>query len=117
MHSDKRFQGMLPAYSLAAPALGWLLLLLGSLRARVGRIDTAWLTDGFLRCAAAAGVLGVMSWATWHILDGVLGRSLPAQVVAVSLALAAGGIAYVSAALGFAIPELDQLARLRRPLR
>ena len=29
MHSDKRFQGMLPAYSLAAPALGWLLLLLG----------------------------------------------------------------------------------------
>lgn len=93
------------------------LLLLGSLRGRVGRIDTAWLTDGFLRCAAAAGVLGVMSWATWHILDGVLGRSLPAQLVAVSLALGAGGVAYVAAALGFAIPELDQLARLRRPLR
>lgn len=93
------------------------LMLLGSLRTRVGRIDTAWLTDGFLRCAAAAGVLAVMSWATWTILDGALGQSLPAQAIAVSFALAAGGVAYVSAALGFTIPELEQLARLRRPLR
>jgi len=93
------------------------LMLLDALRRRVGRIDTAWLTDGFLRCTAAAGVLAVMSWATWHILDGALGGSLPAQVIAVSAALGVGTVSYVAAAQAFAVPELSQLARLRRPLR
>lgn len=93
------------------------LMLLDALRRRVGRIDTAWLTDGFIRCAAAAGVLAVLSWATWHILDGLLGRSLPAQAVSVGMALLMGVISYLAAAQAFAVPELSQLARLRRPLR
>ncbi|MFN8110002.1 MAG: murein biosynthesis integral membrane protein MurJ [Thermoleophilia bacterium] len=103
--------------STSAVSLFSFLALLYALRGRVGRIDTAWLLDGFLRCLAASGMLAVMSWATWRILDDLLGRSLPAQVVTVGAALALGTAGYISAARAFFIPELGQLAQLRRPLR
>ncbi|MCB0872270.1 MAG: murein biosynthesis integral membrane protein MurJ [Actinobacteria bacterium] len=93
------------------------LMLVIELGKRVGRLDNAWLIDGFMRCGAAAIVLGVMSWATHRVLDDLLGRTLPAQAVSVSLALAAGTASYIAAVRAFGVPELAQLATLRRPLR
>jgi putative peptidoglycan lipid II flippase len=93
------------------------LVLLRLLGRQVGGLRTDLLLDGFGRCLAASAVLGVMSWATFTVLDGALGRSLPAQLVCVGGAMAAGTLAYLAAAQAFEVPELRRLARLARPLR
>jgi putative peptidoglycan lipid II flippase len=93
------------------------LVLLHMLGREVGGLRTDLLLDGFGRCLAAGLVLGVLSWATFTVLDGALGRSLPAQLVSVGGALAAGTFAYLAAAQAFEVPELRRLARLARPLR
>lgn len=92
-------------------------ILLEMLRREIGGIDVADMVDGFVRSAGGAVVLAVIAWSTWHILDGGLGRSLPAQAITVGLGLAAGAVAYVAAAQAFELPELRRMARLVRPLR
>jgi putative peptidoglycan lipid II flippase len=68
---------------------------------------------------AAAALLGLVARATWEGLDALLGRSLPAQLVAVGAALAAGGAVYVAAMLRTGLPEVAEIralvgGRLRR---
>ena len=50
-------------------------------------------------------------WATPFLL---LGRSLPAQIVSLVLALALGGVAYLFTAKRLGLDELRALAQLRR---
>ena len=67
---------------------------------------------------AAAGLAGA-AYGLWFMLDDLLGRSLPAQVVAVGGALATGTALYAGLVLLMRIPEAQQIlelfgARLRR---
>jgi putative peptidoglycan lipid II flippase len=66
------------------------------------------------RIALASTLLGAVAWAVWYLLDSLLGRSLPAQVVSVGGAGAAGVAVYVRAVLLMRIPEAHQVSRLIR---
>jgi len=70
----------------------------------------------------AAALLGGAAWVVWAALDDVLGRSVPAQLVSVGLAIAAGSAIYAGAVLRAGLPEAEQIltllaGRLRRPRR
>ena len=95
-------------------AQGWFLRdrLGGSIEAR----QTALV---FGAVTVAAGLLGVVAWVGWALVDGVLGQSLVAQVLAMGVAAAAGVVAYTAAVLWMEIPEARQVrdllvGRLRR---
>jgi len=68
---------------------------------------------------AGAAVLGGVTYGVWYVLDQALGRSLPAQIVSVGVALILGSAAYAAVVLGLRIPEAKQVldlfaSRLRR---
>ena len=91
---------------------------LGFLLSReLGGLDIAWLVDGFVRTVVAAVWLGALAWASWRVLDDALGRSLPAQLVSVGVALGAAVLAYLSAGRGLDLPELRAMGRVVRTLR
>nr|MBA2637988.1 hypothetical protein [Solirubrobacterales bacterium] len=63
-----------------------------------------------VRVLAASALLGVITWVVHAALDALLGRSLPAQVVAVGVALVAGLTAYAAAVLTLRVPEAARIA-------
>jgi putative peptidoglycan lipid II flippase len=65
-----------------------------------------------LQTCAGAALLGLVSYGVWWGLDEALGRSLPAQIVSVGTALAAGGGIYVATVLAIGIPEARQIRAL-----
>jgi len=84
-----------------------------------GRLDGGDTARAVARMLVAATALGVVAWLVWHGLDGLLGRSLPAQVVSVGGGLAAGSALYGVIVLALGIPEAEQIralvtSRLRR---
>jgi putative peptidoglycan lipid II flippase len=102
-------------------------LVLGTVAGNVGMtIGQTWrlrrLLDGSLegrrtaiavaQMVAASALLGLVSYGVWWILDDLLGRSLPAQIVSVGAALAAGAAVYVAAVLAIGIPEARQIRTL-----
>ena len=92
--------------------------LLMLLRRRVGRLGGAEIARSLARIALAAAVLAAIAFAVWYGLDAGLGRSLPAQIVAVGAALLAGGAAYVVSCRLLRVREIEALlslgARFRR---
>jgi putative peptidoglycan lipid II flippase len=66
------------------------------------------------RIAVASVLLAGVSWAVWRLLDALLGSSLPAQIVSVGAAGAAGLFVYVRAVLAMRVPEAHQVSRLIR---
>jgi putative peptidoglycan lipid II flippase len=64
------------------------------------------------RILLASALLAGVSWVVWHTLDALLGRSLPAQVVSVGGAGAAGVLVYLRAVLAMHVPEAHQVRRL-----
>ena len=60
----------------------------------------------------AAALLGVVSYGVWYGLDDVLGRSLPAQIVAMAVALGLGGLVYAAVLLRSGLPEARQILDL-----
>lgn len=64
------------------------------------------------RMLSAAALLAATSWAAWHALDALLGRSLGGQIGSVGGALAAGGAVYAAAVWALRIPEARQLRTL-----
>jgi len=64
------------------------------------------------RIAVASILLAATSWIVWYGLDHALGRSLPAQLVSVCVAAAAGGFVYMRAVLRMGIPEARQVRGL-----
>jgi putative peptidoglycan lipid II flippase len=71
------------------------------------------------RMTLAAAALGGVSYVTWWALDSALGRSIPAQVLSVSAAAAAGFVVYAALVLMMRIPEAQRIelavvGRLRR---
>ncbi len=67
-----------------------------------------------MRIVIASALLAGVSWAVWTLLDSVVGVSLPAQVISVGAAAAAGVLVYVRAVLIMRIPEAHQVSSLIR---
>jgi len=79
-----------------------------------GRLEGAQTAMITARIAVASALLACVSWLVWRLLDGVLGVSLPAQIVSVAGAAAAGLFVYARAVLAMRIPEAHQVSRLIR---
>jgi putative peptidoglycan lipid II flippase len=82
------------------------------LRRRLGGLDLATTAIAFANAALAAAVLALAAYGVWRVLDGVLGRSLPAQALAVTAAVAAGAAAYLVCARLLGVRELEPLLSL-----
>jgi putative peptidoglycan lipid II flippase len=65
------------------------------------------------RIVVAAGALAVASFGVWFVLDGLLGRSLGAQLVSVGAGLVCGALAYLGACRLLGVRELRALRELR----
>jgi putative peptidoglycan lipid II flippase len=79
-----------------------------------GRLEGAQTVMITARILVASALLGGVSWAVWYGLEALLGRSLPAQIVSVGGAGAAGVLVYMRAVLLMRIPEAHQVSRLIR---
>ncbi|HEY3828814.1 MAG TPA: murein biosynthesis integral membrane protein MurJ [Solirubrobacteraceae bacterium] len=77
-----------------------------------GRLEGAQTVMITARIVVASILLGAVSWAVWDLLNALLGRSLPAQVVSVGGAAGAGVLVYARAVLAMRIPEAHQVRRL-----
>ena len=60
----------------------------------------------------AAGLLGILTWATWSVLDDALGRALVAQGASVGAAIAVGLAAYAATVHAMDLDEARQIQRL-----
>jgi putative peptidoglycan lipid II flippase len=93
-------------------------VLLVLMRRRIGRIEFGRTARTFLLVALASAALAVVSFLVWYGLDRALGRSLAAQLLSVTLALAAGAAVYIAACRALRLREVDALlslsARFRR---
>ena len=63
------------------------------LRRELGGLEVARTLRAAAVMLAAAALLGVVAYGVWYGLDELLGRSLPAQLLSVGIALALGGLA------------------------
>jgi putative peptidoglycan lipid II flippase len=79
-----------------------------------GRLEGAQTAMITARIAVASALLAGVSWGVWKLLEGALGVSLPAQLVSVGGAAAAGLLVYVRAVLAMRVPEAHQVSRLIR---
>jgi putative peptidoglycan lipid II flippase len=85
---------------------GWLL------RREVGPIEAGATARAAGLMTGAAALLGVVAYGTWRGLDELLGRSLPAEIISVGTAIAAGSLVYVAAVLLLRIREAEQIREL-----
>jgi putative peptidoglycan lipid II flippase len=79
-----------------------------------GRLEGGQTTMITMRILLASGLLAGVSWVVWKLLDELLGASLPAEIVSVGGAAAAGLAVYVRAVLIMRIPEAHQVSGLVR---
>src|ERR671939_89220 len=91
--------------------------LLVLLRRRLGRIELGETARTFALVAVASAALAAAAYPVWRGLDAALGRSFGGQVISVSAALAAGGLAYLVSCRLLRVRELDALLSLRARLR
>jgi putative peptidoglycan lipid II flippase len=79
-----------------------------------GRLEGAQTTMITTRILVASALLAGVSWGVWKLFDGVLGGSLPAQIISVGGAAAVGLVVYVRAVLLMRIPEAHQVSTMIR---
>jgi putative peptidoglycan lipid II flippase len=79
-----------------------------------GRLEGAQTTMITARIGLASALLAGVSWLAWYLLDRLLGRSLPAQVLSMVAAAAAGLFVYARSVLAMRVPEAHQVSRLIR---
>jgi putative peptidoglycan lipid II flippase len=79
-----------------------------------GRLEGAQTMMITTRILVASVLLAGVSWVVWKALELLLGMSLPAQIVSVGGAAAAGLFVYVRAVLVMHVPEAHQVSRLIR---
>jgi putative peptidoglycan lipid II flippase len=87
--------------------------LLVLLQRRIGSLDLRDTAAAFGRVLTASAPLAFVSVVVWAILDDALGRSFLAQLTAVTVALAAGGVVYLGACRALGVRELQALLSLR----
>jgi putative peptidoglycan lipid II flippase len=83
-------------------------------RALHGRLEGRQTAAAALGIGSASALLGLVSWVVWALLDGLIGRSLLAQIISVGAAAAAGTAAYVQALLWMELDEARQILALVR---
>jgi putative peptidoglycan lipid II flippase len=91
--------------------------LLVLLRRRLGRFEGRAIATTVVKVCVASGAVAAVAWFVWHPLDSVLGRSFPAQVVSLGLALAASVGVYLGACRLLRVREMQVLLSLRSRLR
>jgi putative peptidoglycan lipid II flippase len=79
-----------------------------------GRLEGAQTTMITTRILVASTLLAGVSWGVWKLLDELFGASLPAEIVSVGGAAAAGLAVYVRAVLTMRIPEAHQVSSMLR---
>jgi putative peptidoglycan lipid II flippase len=79
-----------------------------------GRLEGAQTAMITTRIIVASALLAGVSWVVWKLLDDLLGVSLPAEIVSVGAAAAAGLAVYVRAVLLMRIPEAHQVSSMLR---
>jgi putative peptidoglycan lipid II flippase len=77
-----------------------------------GRLEGAQTLMITARIVVASAILAGVAWVVWKLLDELLGGSLPAEIVSVGGAAAAGLAVYVRAVLVMRIPEAHQVSGL-----
>jgi putative peptidoglycan lipid II flippase len=77
-----------------------------------GRIEGGQTLMITVRIVAATAIMGAAAWAVWLGLDRLLGRSLPAEILAVGIALLVGCALYAKMVLAMRIPEARQIESL-----
>jgi putative peptidoglycan lipid II flippase len=77
-----------------------------------GRLDGRQTTMITARITVASILLAGSAWVVWAALDGLLGRSLAGQLVAVGAAAGASLWIYVRAVLRMRVPEAHEVRRL-----
>jgi putative peptidoglycan lipid II flippase len=82
------------------------------LRRDLGGIEGTRLAGAGARMLVAAALLGAVSYLGWDVLDQALGRSLPAQVASVGVAITAGLTVYAAAAWAMGVEETRQIRAL-----
>ncbi|HZB74632.1 MAG TPA: murein biosynthesis integral membrane protein MurJ [Solirubrobacteraceae bacterium] len=87
-------------------------LLATRLRRELGGLEVARTLRAAAVMVAAAALLAGVAYGTWRLLDSLLGDALPAQLLAVGLALALGAAAYGAAVLASGLPEARQILEL-----
>jgi putative peptidoglycan lipid II flippase len=83
-------------------------------RRRVGGMDGRALMRSYSLILLASAIAAGVAAGVWYLLDDLLGRSLPAQIVTVGSGLAAAVAVYLVCARLLRIPELRILLSLRR---
>jgi len=84
------------------------------LRGDLGGVEGARTIGGAALMLFACLPLAAVAYLGWHLLDEVLGRSLPAQVASVGVGLLAGLAAYAASVWALRIPEARQIRVLLR---
>jgi putative peptidoglycan lipid II flippase len=79
-----------------------------------GRLEGAQTTMITARVLVASALLGVAAWVAWYLIDRLLGRSLPAEIVSLGAAAVAGLAVYVRALLAMRVPEAHEVSGLIR---
>ncbi|MDQ3850634.1 MAG: murein biosynthesis integral membrane protein MurJ [Actinomycetota bacterium] len=77
-----------------------------------GRLEGGRTAAAVARMLMAAVILGAVAYVVHRGLDGALGRSLPAQVLSVGVALTAGTLVYAALVLATRVPEARQIQAL-----
>jgi putative peptidoglycan lipid II flippase len=78
------------------------------------RLDGRATAAAVAAVGSASALLGVISYAVWAVFDGVLGRSLVAQIISVGAAGAAGTAVFAYAVVWMQLPEARQITSLLR---
>ncbi len=87
--------------------------LLYLLRARIGRLDGHAIASSVSKILVACVLVAGVSYGIWEPLDAAVGRSFPAQVLSLGLALGASTAVYFWACKALRVRELQALLSLR----
>ncbi len=93
------------------------LVLLVLLRRRIGFLHLTEVAGEAARIVVATVYCTAAAFGVWWPLDQILGRSLPAQVASVGLALVAGGAAYLTAGRILQLSDMEVLVSLADRMR
>ncbi len=77
-----------------------------------GRLEGAQTVMITARIAVATALMAAVARGIWYLLDSLLGRSLPAEIVSVGAALTGAGLLYAKLVLAMRIPEARQIEQL-----
>jgi putative peptidoglycan lipid II flippase len=83
------------------------------LRGQLGRIGGRAIASALWRIVTASALLAPVAYGLWRPLDSALGRSFPAQVVSLGVALGAAIGVYALACRALRVREMQALLSLR----